>query len=85
MSNISKLITTDEEKAKVLNNIFASVFTGNCSSYNPQVDGSEDRNWGSNVHPSVSEDQIHDQLKNPNICKSMGPVIYIPMSSERIS
>jgi len=33
MSKTGKLITTDEEKAGVLNKAFASVFTGNLSSH----------------------------------------------------
>jgi len=31
MSETSKLLTAEEEKAEVLNNLFASVFTGNLS------------------------------------------------------
>jgi len=33
MSKTGKLITTDEEKAEILNKIFASFFTGNLSSH----------------------------------------------------
>ena len=28
---------------------------------------------GSNIPPTVSEDQVHDHLRNMNIHKSMGP------------
>jgi len=31
------------------------------------------RDWGSNITPTVSEDQVHDHLRNLNIHKSMGP------------
>ena len=31
------------------------------------------RDWGSNVPTTVSEDQVCDHLRNPNIHKSMGP------------
>ena len=29
--------------------------------------------WGSNVPPTVSEEQARDHLRNVNICKSMSP------------
>ncbi|KFZ65688.1 hypothetical protein N338_12981, partial [Podiceps cristatus] len=44
--------------AEVLNNFFASVFTGNLSSYIPQVDGPQGKDWGSKVPPTVNEDQV---------------------------
>ena len=73
MNMTGKLVTTDEEKAEVLNNIFASVFTGNLSSHTSRVDGLQDRDWGSKVPPTVRGDQVHDHLRNLNIHKSMGP------------
>ena len=33
LSNTGKLVTMDKEKAEALNNVFARVFTGNCSSH----------------------------------------------------
>ena len=39
MNKNGGLVSTDEEKAEVLNNLFASVFTGNLSPHPSQVNG----------------------------------------------
>ena len=73
MNRASKLVTTDQEKAEVLNHFFASVFTGNLSSHTSRVDALQDRDWGSKVPPTVREAQVCDHLKNLNIHKSVEP------------
>jgi len=73
MSKTGKLVTTDEYKAEVLKNIFASVCTGNLSSHTSQVGGPPDGDWGSKVPPAVREDQVRDHLRKQNIPKPMGP------------
>jgi len=68
-----KLITTDEEKAEVINNLPSSVFTGNLSSHTSRVDGPQDGDWGSKVPPTIRVNQVRDYLRNLNIHKSVGP------------
>jgi len=73
MSKTCKLITMSEGKAEVLNNIFASIFTGSFSSHTSRVDGLQNRDWGRKALPTVREDQVHDHLRNLNTFKSMRP------------
>lgn len=62
-----------EEKAEVLNNSFASVFTGNPSSHKSWLDAHQDGDWENKVPPTLSEDQVIDHLNKLNVYKSLGP------------
>jgi len=73
MSETGKLVTADEEKDEVLNNFFASVFTGNLSPHPSRVDGWHEGDQEGKIPPAVSEDQVQDLLQNLNVQKSMGP------------
>ncbi|GAB0201719.1 mitochondrial enolase superfamily member 1 [Grus japonensis] len=59
------------EKAEVLNDFFASVFTGKCLSHTAQV--TEGRDWENAEPPAVGEDQVREYLRNLKVHKSMGP------------
>ncbi|GAB0209017.1 mitochondrial enolase superfamily member 1 [Grus japonensis] len=59
------------EKAEVLNDFFASVFTGKCLSHTAQV--TEGRDWENAEPPTVGEDHIREYLRNLKVHKSMGP------------
>ncbi|GAB0177221.1 tubulin--tyrosine ligase-like protein 12 [Grus japonensis] len=59
------------EKAEVLNDFFASVFTGKCLSRTAQV--AEGRDWENAEPPTVGEDQVREYLRNLKVHKSMGP------------
>ncbi|KAK4816289.1 hypothetical protein QYF61_014587 [Mycteria americana] len=73
MNKNGDLVSTDEEKAEVLNNFFASVFSGNHSPHPSRVNGQHVGDQGGKAPPTVREDQVRDHLGNLNIPKSMGP------------
>uniref|UniRef100_A0A8B9FPS9 Reverse transcriptase domain-containing protein n=1 Tax=Amazona collaria TaxID=241587 RepID=A0A8B9FPS9_9PSIT len=69
-----ELATLDLEKAEVLNDFFASVFTGKCSDLTTQVlEGRRRDSENEDPGPTVGEDLIQDCLRNLNVYKSMGP------------
>ncbi|GAB0184683.1 mitochondrial enolase superfamily member 1 [Grus japonensis] len=65
------LVTQDMEKAEVLSDFFASVFTGKCLSHTAQV--TEGRDWENAEPPTVGEDQVREHLRNLKVHKSTGP------------
>ncbi|GAB0178014.1 mitochondrial enolase superfamily member 1 [Grus japonensis] len=66
------LVTQDMEKAEVLNDFFASVFTGKSLSHTAQV--TEGRDWENAEPPTVGEDQVREYLRNLKVHKCiMGP------------
>ncbi|GAB0203977.1 mitochondrial enolase superfamily member 1 [Grus japonensis] len=59
------------EKAEVLNDFFASVFTGKSLSHTAQV--TEGRDWENAEPPTVGKDQVREYLRNLKVHSSMGP------------
>jgi len=70
---IGDLVTWDTEKAEVLNEFLASVFTCKCSSHTTQVAEGKDRDEQNEEPPTVGEDQVQDHLRSLKVHKSMGP------------
>jgi len=52
------LVTRDMGKAEVLNDSFASVFTGKRSSHTAQVTDGKGRDWENEEWATVGEDQV---------------------------
>ncbi|GAB0182454.1 mitochondrial enolase superfamily member 1 [Grus japonensis] len=70
-NEMGDLVTQDMEKAEVLNDFFASVFTRKCLSHTAQL--TEGRDWENAEPPTVGEDQVREYLRNLKVHKSMGP------------
>ncbi|GAB0205406.1 mitochondrial enolase superfamily member 1 [Grus japonensis] len=77
------LVTQDMEKAEVLNDFFASVFTGKCLSHTAQV--TEGRDWENAEPPTVGEDQVREYLRNLKVHRSMGPDELHPQVSRELA
>ncbi|GAB0208687.1 mitochondrial enolase superfamily member 1 [Grus japonensis] len=67
------LVTQDMEKAEVLSDFFASVFTSKGSSHTTQVTEGKGRDWENAEPPTVGEDQVREYLRNLKVHKAMGP------------
>ncbi|GAB0185962.1 mitochondrial enolase superfamily member 1 [Grus japonensis] len=67
------LVIWDIERAEVLNEFFASVFTSKCSSHTAQVTEGKGRDWENEEPTTVGEDQVQDHVRNLKVHKSMGP------------
>ncbi|PKU32375.1 rna-directed dna polymerase from mobile element jockey-like [Limosa lapponica baueri] len=65
------LATWDMDKAVVLNDFFASVFTSKCSSHTTQVTEGKSKDWENEEPPTVGEDQVRDHLRNLKVHKCM--------------
>ncbi|GAB0203979.1 mitochondrial enolase superfamily member 1 [Grus japonensis] len=70
-NEMGDLVTQDMEKAELLNDFFASVFTGKSLSHTAQV--TEGRDWENAEPPTVGKDQVREYLRNLKVHKSMGP------------
>ncbi|PKU36756.1 rna-directed dna polymerase from mobile element jockey- hypothetical protein [Limosa lapponica baueri] len=69
------LVTQDLEKAELLNDFFASVFTGKGCNHTAQVTEGKNRGYENEELPTVGEDQVQDHLRNLK-GPVLGPVLF---------
>ncbi|CAM4508367.1 unnamed protein product [Lepidochelys kempii] len=70
MNEGGNLVTEDVEKANVLNDFFASVFTNKVRSQTAVLGITT---WGIDGQPSVEKEVVRDYLEKLDVHKSMGP------------
>ena len=68
-----ELASTDMEKAEVLNEFFASVFSDSQEFHASLVPESLGRGLGNKISPTVSKEQVQNCLMKLNVYESVGP------------
>ncbi|PKU30798.1 hypothetical protein llap_18899 [Limosa lapponica baueri] len=65
------LVTQNTEKAELLNDFFASLFTGKGSNHTAQIVEGKSRGFENEKPPTVGEDQVQEHLRNLKVHKFM--------------
>ena len=73
LNEVGVLVTEDAEKAELLNDFFASVFSTKADPQESQAPEVREEACRNNDHPLVEEDCVRDHLSNLDTHKSMGP------------
>jgi len=73
LNKVGALVTEDTEKAELLNDFFASLFTTKASPQESQALQVREKAWQKDDSPLVEEDCVRDHLSKLDSHKSMGP------------